>query len=89
MFKNKVEYPIIFNIPRNFIYKNSSIHTYFMKIPIDLIFIDQNLKIYETVSLFPWKYFKPYKGGLYFIEFEYGYLNANNIKINDEIRFIN
>ncbi len=88
MFKDKVKYPLIFNIPDNFLYKNSSIHSYFMKIPIDVVFVDKDLKIYETVSLEPWKYYRPKKKGSYFIEFEYGYLNENNIKIDDKIRFI-
>lgn len=88
MLKNKIEYPLIFNIPENFPYKSSSIHTFFMKIPIDVVFIDKNLKIYEKASLYPWAYFKPKKKGTYFIEFEYGYLNKNNIKINDKIKFL-
>ncbi|MGN1362741.1 MAG: DUF192 domain-containing protein [Methanobrevibacter sp.] len=84
MLKNKIEYPLLFIIPKNYILK-AKIHSFFMRIPIDIIFIDNENKIFEICSLKPWKFYKPKKESKYILELEYGFIKKNNIKIGSKI----
>lgn len=65
--------------------KCNSIHTFFMKIPIDVIILDKNKKvIYIKKKLKPWKILLPKKGGYYTIEYP---ANSTNHEINEKIEF--
>ena len=62
------------NCPNKF---NASIHTCFMKIPIDIIYINEKNEIQELKTLNPWKLYIPKNGYIkYIIE-----LPENSIKI--------
>ena len=63
----------------------NSIHTFFMKVPIDVTILDKNKKIiYIKKELKPWKILLPKKGGYYTIEYP---VNSVNYKINEKIEF--
>lgn len=62
----------------------SSIHTFFMKFNLDVLFIDKNLRIIKKInSLKPGKIVMPVKDSLFAIESRAG--NFKNIKENDKI----
>lgn len=88
MLKNKIEYPLLFIIPKHYIVK-AKIHSFFMRIPIDIIFIDDEDIIFETCSLRPWSFYTPIKESKYIIELEYKFINKNNIKIGSKITISN
>ena len=86
MFKSRCDYPLLFEIPQNIkIKERSSIHSFFMKFELALVFIDENHLIYEISDLKPWKYYVPKKGAKYIIEFDKKEFENYDLKIGDEI----
>ena len=82
MFKDEGDYGLVFNF---YIENNKSVHTYFMKFPIDILFLDSNnkvTKIYKNVK--PWRS-NVFGKGKYVIELPAG--KSFNTQIGDVIRF--
>ena len=68
----------------------SSIHTSFMRVPIDLIYIDKNMRISQTTTLNPWKIFIPKENNTkYILELRENSINMKNIKINTKVKLVN
>ena len=65
--------------------KDSGIHTMFMRFEIDIYFIDENMVVFDKVTLKPWRFYKPKKQAKYIIETR---KNRLKLKINDKIDFI-
>lgn len=63
----------------------SGVHTSFMKFPIDVYFLDENKRIYETASLNPWKFYNPKRRATYILETKKGKLN---LKKGDILEFV-
>ncbi len=63
--------------------KCSSVHTFFMSFPIDVVFINKNLKVIDVITIKPWKVSKFYDSD-FVIEFNAGFLNGK-ISCGDEI----
>lgn len=64
----------------------NSIHTSFMKVPIDILYINNQMKIHELTTLNPWQLYIPKKGNIkYIIELPEKSINKHNIKINDKV----
>lgn len=64
----------------------NSIHTFFMKFPIDCVFIDKNLKvkaIYQDVS--PWRLVLPVWGAQSVIEMASGAVSKMNVSLGDQL----
>ena len=80
MGKKDIDFAILF---LNF--KDSSIHTHFMRFEIDVYFLDKNKVVFEKISLKPWKYYKPKKQAKYILETK---KNLLKIKIGDKLEFI-
>ncbi|KZX14473.1 DUF192 domain-containing protein [Methanobrevibacter filiformis] len=87
MFKNTVEKGLVFKIPKSKTSFTSAIHMFFMLIPIDILFIDENDVIYDMISIKPWKTYQPKYPAKYVIELEKGTIKNNNLSIGDEIHF--
>lgn len=52
------------------IYQTSQVHTFFMRFPISLVFLDSELKVLRIVkSLSPWKISPKVAGSVWVIEF--------------------
>lgn len=66
-------------------FRDSSIHTHFMRFDIDVYFLDENCVVIEKVTLKPWKFFKPKKQAKYILETKKG---ALKIKIGDSLEFV-
>lgn len=80
MFKKDIDYGLVFIIKYG-----SSIHTCFMRFNIDVYFLDENKKIFDKITLKPWKFYKPSKKAKYIIETKE---NSLNLKKGDKINFI-
>ncbi len=86
MFRQKTEFPMLFEIPQNIGTKmRSSIHSLFMRFDLKLVFIDKNNIVFEMADLKPWRLYVPKKEAKYIIEFEKTRFENYNIKINDKI----
>ncbi len=68
------------------IHRCNSIHTFFMKFPIDCIFVDRNLKvkaIYPDVQ--PWRLLLPIFGASSVIELASGTTSRLSIQVGDQL----
>lgn len=65
--------------------KCNSIHTFFMKIPIDVVILNKEQKVIHIEKNFkPWKILLPKKNGFYTLEFP---SKTTNYKLGDKIVF--
>lgn len=65
--------------------KDSSVHTHFMRFEIDIYFLDENMIVFEKITLKPWKFYKPKKQARYILETK---KNKLKLKIGDKLEFI-
>ncbi|MDR1722275.1 MAG: DUF192 domain-containing protein [Methanobrevibacter sp.] len=87
MFKKEIDMGFILKIPKSKYKFRSSIHMFFMRKSLEILFIDKNNKIYELTRLKPWKTYTPKKPAKYVVELKTNSIRDNNIEINDEIIF--
>lgn len=65
----------------------NSIHTFFMKIPIDVLFVSKEGKVIEILeSLAPWKMLLPRRGVKHTVEMKSGLARALGITVGDELQ---
>jgi uncharacterized protein len=67
----------------------TSIHTFFMSFPIDVVFVDKNFKVkavYET--LHPWRMTLPVWGAKSVFEFKAGKIKQTQIKVGDQLHVV-
>lgn len=68
---------------------SSTIHTFFMKENIDIIYVDKNNMITQTDTLKTWKIHIPKNNNTkYIIELPENSINRKNIKINTKIKVV-
>ena len=66
--------------------KCNSIHTFFMKIPIDVIFVSKTGKVIKVFpELNPWRLLLPIKGAAHAIELTSRGADRKNIQIGDQL----
>lgn len=87
MLKKDLKAGLVLKIPLGRGKRGSAIHMFFMRIPLDVIFVDENLKIVDVVSLDPWTTYTPKKAARFVIELEKGLINSSQTKIGDLIEF--
>lgn len=64
----------------------SSIHTSFMKVPIDIIYINKNMEVIEKTMLKPWKIHIPENNNIkYILELPVGHSKLYDIKLKDKM----
>ena len=85
MFKKNAKIPLLFEIPERINKKErSSIHSFFMRFEIVIVFIDKCNMVYEIAELKPWNFYIPKKPAKYIVEFDKREFN-DCLKIGDEI----
>ena len=85
MFKKNARVPLLFEIPERINKKErSSIHSFFMRFEIVIVFIDKCNVVYEIADLKPWNWHIPKKSAKYIVEFDKREFN-DCLKIGDEI----
>ncbi len=63
------------------------IHMFFVRFPIDLVYLDSNFKVVETrAGIKPWKTYMPKAGANYLVELPKGTISRTKTKIGDEFR---
>src|SRR5690349_8028497 len=66
----------------------NSIHTFFMKIPIDAVFLDASLQVVEIChAMPPWRMSKVYFGAKSVLELPAGTAHASQTKAGDRLSF--
>lgn len=66
----------------------NSIHSFFMKKTIDVLYVDKNNKIIKAVdAMKPWRIGQIVSRSSYVIELPEGTIKNKNIKINDTVSF--
>lgn len=67
----------------------NSIHMFFMKISLDVLFVDKdNVVIGMCKGIKPWRISKMYKKGSYVVECKTGTIEKNKIKLFDKIEIV-
>lgn len=67
----------------------NSIHMFFMKYPIDVVFVSHKNQVVKIVhSIGPWRMTLPCFKAKYAIELESGYIKKSNISIGDSLRIV-
>lgn len=87
MLKTKIESGLVLKIPAGRGKRGSAIHMFFMRMPLDVIFADENKKVVDIVSLEPWNTYTPQAPARYVIELEKGILEKTPISIGDYVEF--
>ncbi|MFA5039173.1 MAG: DUF192 domain-containing protein [Candidatus Omnitrophota bacterium] len=66
----------------------NSIHTFFMKFPIDVLFLDKNMKIVKiTPSMGPWRLSGSLRG-YQVLEIEHGASNNMGISVGNSLKLV-
>lgn len=87
MMKKDLERGLILKIPAGRGRRGSAIHMFFMRIPLDLVFLDEAKIVVDTVTLKPWQTYTPRAPARYVIEFKTGVLTNSSTEIGDELDF--
>lgn len=64
-----------------------SIHSFFMRFPIDLIFIDDRMRVVDLTTLERWRVYKPVKRCRWVLEVNRGIIKEKNVEIGDVLEF--
>ncbi len=76
-----------------FVFKEEDFHTFWMKdtyIPLDIAFIDRNKVIVDIQQMIPLDThirYKPAKRAKYALEVNAGWMEENNVKVNEKVFF--
>ncbi|MCK9151097.1 DUF192 domain-containing protein [Methanobacterium alcaliphilum] len=87
MLKKELPSGLVLKIPKGRGKKGSAIHMFFMRIPLDLIFADENKKIVDIVTLDPWATYTPRAPARFVVELKKGSLVSSQTEIGDFIEF--
>jgi len=87
MFKGSIERGLVLKIPPGRGRHGSGIHMFFMRIPLDIIFLDSRRIVVDLVSIEPWKTYTPKKPAKYIIEMKEGSISASKTEIGDQVDF--
>lgn len=67
----------------------NQIHTWFMRMPIDVLFVnDHHQVVYKIVNLSPWRVSPKVAEALYVVEAEAGKFSNDVIRIGDYIEWV-
>lgn len=87
MLKKNLERGLILKLPGGRSRRASGIHMFFMRIPLDIIFLDSQKRVVDAVSIDPWKTYTPQAPASYVIEMGRGVIGASKTQIGDELNF--
>jgi len=87
MFRKDPERGLILKLPSSRSRRGSAIHMFFMRFPLDIIFLDYDKKVVDMVSIKPWNTYTPKSPAKYVIELKEGSINNYKLEIGDEMDF--
>ncbi len=87
MFKGSIERGLVLRIPEGRGRRGSGIHMFFMRIPLDVLFLDEEKVVVDEVHLKPWQMYNPKKPARFVVELQKGTLKSSGTEIGDELDF--
>jgi len=66
---------------------SNSVHSFFLRFPIDLIFISKDLRVVDLKTLKPWRAYSPKKQCEWVLEVNEGKIKEKSIGIGDVLEF--
>jgi uncharacterized protein len=87
MLKKKLERGLVLKIPKGRGKQGSAIHMFFMRISIDVVFLDSQMTVVDQVHLKPWQTYTPQSPARYVIELEKGLIQESSTEIGDKLNF--
>ncbi|MDP3065787.1 MAG: DUF192 domain-containing protein [Methanobacteriaceae archaeon] len=87
MFKKNLEKGLILKMPSGRGRSGSALHMFFMRIPLDVVFLDEDRVVVDTVTLKPWTTYTPQKASRYVMEFSVGVIKDSSTEIGDKMDF--
>lgn len=87
MLKSSIEYGLVLKIPEGRGRHGSGIHMFFMRIPLDVLFLDEKKIVVDKVHLKPWQMYNPKKPARFVVELEEGTLTSSGTEVGDELDF--
>ena len=87
MFKGSIDKGLVLKIPPGRGRRGSGIHMFFMRIPLDVLFLDAEKNVVDAVYLKPWQMYNPKKPARYVIELEKRTITSSNTEIGDKLDF--
>lgn len=87
MFKESIDQGLILKIPKGRGRHGSGIHMFFMKMPLDVLFLNEEKQVVDKVHLKPWQTYNPVKPARYVIELNEGTLESSGTEVGDELDF--
>jgi len=87
MLKKDLKSGLVLKIPSGRGKRGSAIHMFFMRIPLDIIFADEELKVVDVVSLDPWTTYTPKSAARFVIELKKGLIPDSGTEIGDLLEF--
>ena len=88
MLKKSLKKGMISKIPVGRGKMGSAIHMFFMRIPLDVIFLDNEKTVLDQVTRKPWQTYTPKKAARYVVELKEGNLISSETEIGDTLDFI-
>lgn len=68
-------------------FSSRTIHSCFMRFPLDLVFIDEDKRITEVKTLKPWRFYTPKKDCRWVLELPQGAIEAKIVEPGDRLDF--
>ncbi len=85
MFKKNVDQGLILKIPKGRSRRGSGIHMFFMRMPLDILFLDEGKVVVDKVHLKPWQMYNPREPARFVVELEKG--ASSGTEIGDKLDF--
>ena len=85
MLKGGIERGLVLKIPEGRGRRGSGIHMFFMRIPLDVLFLDEGKVVVGKVHLKPWQMYNPKEPARFVVELEEG--ASSGTEIGDELDF--
>lgn len=67
--------------------RSSSVHSFFMRFPIDVIFINKDLQVVDLKTLKPWRVYSPKKRCEWVLEVNKGKIEEKYVGVGDVLEF--
>ncbi|NLU04734.1 MAG: DUF192 domain-containing protein [Methanothermobacter sp.] len=87
MLRRDVETGLVLEIPLGRGRYGSGIHMFFMLVPLDVLFVDGDMRVVDSVTLRPWQIYNPRKPARYVIELREGKIRDSGTRVGDTIEF--
>ncbi|MGB9837474.1 DUF192 domain-containing protein [Methanothermobacter sp.] len=87
MLRRNVETGLVLEIPEGRGRYGSGIHMFFMLVPLDVLFVDKDMRVVDMAELKPWQVYNPVKPARYVIELKKGKIEESGTQIGDMLEF--